>query len=85
MTDIVAAVIFKFARHGGLVKRVEVEQWFALAQAREELSAIGGGPDWLELSDEDRISCVIDARAWLQAARNVGLAGAVAATSPGCG
>lgn len=74
MIDVVAAVILKFAKHGGLVTRTDVEQWFALAQAREDLSARGGGAEWLDLSDNDRIDAVIEARSWLQAARDVGLA-----------
>lgn len=74
MIDVVAAVILKFAKHGVLVTRTDVEQWFVLAQAREELSARNGGADWLELSDSERIDQVIEARSWLQAARDVGLA-----------
>ena len=73
MIDVVAAVILRLAHRGQLVKRTEVELWFALAQAREDLSARAGGAEWLELSDEQRIDKVLQASGWFQAARDAGL------------
>jgi hypothetical protein len=61
VVDVVAAVILRYAHRGQLVKRTEVERWCELAQAR-------AGDDWLELSDESRLSAVIEARSWKETA-----------------
>jgi len=73
MIDVVAAAILQLAHRGQLVKRTDVELWFALAQAREDLSARAGGAEWLELSDAQRIDRVLQARTWFQAARDAGM------------
>jgi len=73
MIDVVAAVILQLAHRGQLVRRTDVELWFALAQAREDLSAQAGGAEWIELSDQQRIDQVLQARSWFQAARDAGM------------